>query len=129
MLVRHLDELKAEGGTKVIASGADSVRYIVAADNAGFSVSDVRATGPTEATLHYKHHTEACVVIEGEGTIEDLTTGEVHPLKPGSIYVLYPGERNHLRIPNELRVIAIFNPALLGTETPDADGSYQAPPE
>ena len=92
MLVRHLDELKAEGGTKVIASGADSVRYIVAADNAGFSVSDVKATGPTEATLPYKHHTEACVVIEGEGTIEDLTTGEVHPLKPGSIYVLYPGE-------------------------------------
>ena len=103
---------------------ARSVRPIVAADGAGFSISDVSVPGQLDASLCYKHHTEANIVLEGEGTVEDVATGEVHQLKPGDIYLVFPNERHRIRIEGGMRVISIFNPPLVGPETHDADGSF-----
>ncbi len=38
--------------------------------------------------FHYQHHVEAVWIVEGAGTLTDLETGEVHPLAPGTMYLL-----------------------------------------
>ena len=129
MIVRRLEDLKAEGGTKTVGAGqVKTVRYLLSDDGAGFSVSDVTVPSQMDMVLQYKNHVEVNVILGGEGTVEDLATGEVHELKPGMIYVLFPHDRHRLRIENGMHVISIFNPPLIGTENHDADGSYPAPP-
>ena len=98
MIVRRLDELRGTGAAATVAHGTvETVRYLLADDGAGFSVSDVRAPAGTEAVLNYKNHVEANLVLEGAGTVEDLATGEVHRLAPGTIYVVYPPDRHIVR--------------------------------
>ena len=129
MIVRRLDELRQTGAADKVAHGTvDVVRYLLANDGAGFSVSDVVAPAGTENTLQYKNHVEANLVLEGEGTVEDLATGEVHALAPGTLYVVYPTDRHVVRAVTDVRFISIFNPPLVGGETHDADGGYPAAP-
>ena len=128
MIVRRLEDLKAEGGTKTVGAGqVKTVRYLLSDDGAGFSVSDVTVPSQMDMVLQYKNHVEVNVILGGEGTVEDLATGEVHELKPGMIYVVFPQDRHRLRIENGMHVISNFNPPLIGTENYDADGSYPAP--
>ena len=63
-------------------------------------------------------------MIEGEGTVEDMATGEVHQLKPGTIYVLDKHDRHRLNATTPMRLICVFTPALVGGEVHDEDGSY-----
>ncbi len=129
MIVRELEDLKAAGGTKTVgAEQVKTIRYLLSDDGAGFSVSDVTVPSQMDMVLHYKNHVEANVILEGEGTVEDLATGEVHELKPGTIYVVFPQDRHRVRIENGMHLISVFNPPLIGTENHDADGSYPAPP-
>ena len=129
MIVRRLDELRNTGAADKVAGGTvDVVRYLLAADGAGFSVSDVLAPAGLANTLQYKNHVEANLVLEGEGTVEDLATGEVHALAPGTLYVVYPTDRHVVRSTTDIRFISIFNPPLIGGETHDSDGSYPAAP-
>ena len=129
MIVRRLDELRQTGAAAKVAHGTvDVVRYLLAADGAGFSISDVIAPAGTENTLQYKNHVEANLVLEGEGTVEDLATGEVHALAPGTLYVVYPTDRHVVRAITDVRLISIFNPPIVGDETHDADGGYPAAP-
>jgi len=129
MIVRRLDELRETDAAAKVAHGTvEVVRYLLAADGAGFSVSDVVAPAGSENTLQYKNHVEANLVLEGEGTVEDLATGEVHALAPGTLYVVYPTDRHVVRAVTDVRVISIFNPPLVGDETHDADGGYPAAP-
>jgi L-ectoine synthase len=129
MIVRRLADLKAAGGTKTVGAGqVETVRYLLSDDGAGFSVSDVTVPARMDMVLQYKNHVEANVVLEGEGAVEDLATGEVHDLRPGTIYVVFPQDRHRIRIERGMRLVSIFNPPLIGTENHDADGSYPAPP-
>ena len=82
------------------------------------------ATVVPEAVLWYKNHCEANHIIEGRGEVKDLTTGETCPLEPGVMSIVGPKDRHRVRAITDLRVISIFNPALKGNETHDADGAY-----
>ena len=125
MIVRRLGDLDAAA----VAGGTiETRRYLMSGDGAGFSVSDVSVPAGTDVVLHYRHHVEANLVLEGRGTVEILTTGEVHDLSPGTLYAVYPGDEHRLRATDGLRIISIFNPPLVGTEDHDADGSYPAAP-
>ena len=55
---------------------------------------------------------------------ENMATGEVHDLAPGTIYVLDKHDRHRLNAITPLRVICVFTPPLVGGETHDEDGSY-----
>ncbi len=128
MIVRRLEDLKAEGGTKTVAAGqVGTVRYLVSDDGAGFSVSDVTAAPNMDIVLHYRNHVEANLILDGEGTVEDLATGDVYDLKPGTIYVVFPQDRHRVRSETGIHLISIFNPPLIGTEDHDTDGSYPVP--
>jgi L-ectoine synthase len=103
-----------------------SRRFLLAEDGVGFSLNETTVAAGAEQVMWYKHHVEANYVIEGEG--ENLATGEVHPLAPGTIYTLDQHERHRLTAFTAMRIVCVFLPPLTGRETHDADGSY-TPPE
>lgn len=101
-----------------------SRRFLLAKDGVGFTMTETTTKAGTEQVLWYKHHIEANYVIEGEGEVENIATGEVFPLNPGTLYVLDKNEKHRLKSVTSLRLVCVFSPALTGGETHDKDGSY-----
>ncbi len=101
-----------------------SRRFLLAEDGVGFTMTETTTKAGTEQVLWYKHHIEANYVIEGEGEVENIATGEVFPLSPGTMYVLDKNEKHRLKSITSLRLVCVFSPALTGAETHDEDGSY-----
>ena len=104
-----------------------SRRFLVADDGVGFTLTETSVEAGAEQVLWYKHHVEANYVIEGEGEVENTDTGEVFPLKPGTMYTLDKHEKHRLRTFTAMRLVCVFTPALTGRETHDADGAYSLP--
>ena len=131
MIVRTREQLK---GTKSNVSGPfwSTTRFLLKEDGMGFTLSETIVNFPDGAeagegaTLEYKNHFEACYCVEGELEVEDLTTGEVHHITPGTVYALDKHDRHKVRAKGNVRLICGFSPALVGPETHDADGSYPA---
>jgi len=126
MIVRKLNDLI--GGPRDVRGEAwASRRFLLAEDGVGFTLTETSIVAGSEQVLWYKHHVEANYVIEGEGEVENLATGEVFALAPGSIYVLDQHERHRLKAFSAMRLVCVFTPALSGRESHDADGSYALP--
>jgi L-ectoine synthase len=123
MIVRTLGEIL---GTErdVRTARWESRRLLLKADGMGFSMHDTLVRAGSETEIWYKHHLEACYCVEGEGEIEVLGTGRVHPIRPGTLYALDGHEKHRLRAHTDLRLICAFNPALTGREVHDAEGTY-----
>lgn len=112
----------------VTGDAFESRRILLAADGLGYSFHDTVVKKGSTQRLQYKHHIEANYCIEGEGEVEDVVTGQVWPLRPGTMYVLDRHDAHIVRATkSDLRFICIFTPALRGDESHDADGSYAAP--
>lgn len=123
MIVRHVREVK-ENGNEVDTATWISRRLLLRRDGVGFSLHDTTIKPGTETEMWYKNHVEAVYCIEGEGELEDVAKGTVHPITPGTLYVLDGHEKHKLRSESGLRVICVFNPPCTGTEVHDADGAY-----
>ena len=123
MFVKSLEDII---GTKddVAAGNWRSRRFISAHDRLGFSMNDTTIKAGTKNFFWYKNHIEAVYVIEGEGEIEQLDTGDVFQLKPGTMYVLNENDKHEVRTRTDMRMVCVFNPPLVGTETHDEDGIY-----
>ena len=127
MIVRHLGDVL---GTDAHVKGEafESRRMLLAQDGVGYSLHDTQVRKGTEQRLHYKNHVESNYVTAGEGEVENLVTGEVFPLGPGSLYVLDRNEPHLLRaLRGDMRIVCVFTPALTGREVHDSDGSYGLP--
>jgi L-ectoine synthase len=125
MLIKTYEDLKKAGREKVVAGGsATTLRFLTIDDGLGFTMSDVHLKAGAENVLWYKNHWEANYVLEGRGEVKDLSTGKVHALEPGVMYVVGPKDRHAMKAITDLRLVSIFNPPLRGDETHDADGSY-----
>ena len=123
MIVRALDDIV--GSERDVDGGNwTSRRLCLAEDGMGFSMHDTILRAGTETRMWYKHHLEGVYCIEGRATLEDLGTGEVHEIRPGTIYLLDAHDRHVLRVEEDLRVICTFNPPVTGREVHDADGAY-----
>ncbi len=125
MIVRRLQDIldterdvAAENGNWV------SRRLLLRHENMGFSFHDTLIFAGTETYIHYKNHLEAVYCVAGEGEIEDLESGEIHPISDGTMYALNGHERHYLRARKDMRMICVFNPALSGTEVHDQEGAY-----
>jgi L-ectoine synthase len=105
----------------------ESRRILLACDGLGYSFHDTIVKAGSVQHLHYKNHIEANYCIEGQGEVENATTGDVWPLEPGTMYVLDRHDPHIIRATTDLRLICIFTPALTGQERHDKDGSYAAP--
>jgi len=124
MIVRSLKSI-IDTPAHVKGETFESRRILLAADNLGYSLHDTICKLGSTQLLHYKNHIETNYVIEGEGEVENVATGEVFPLSPGTVYVLDRHEAHILRVTKgDMRIICVFTPALSGQETHDATGSY-----
>lgn len=125
MIVKTREDIEGGKGDTTLSGGnARTLRYLLRDDGVGITISDITVRPGGNKILHYKNHMEANLVIEGEGTVEDMATGEVHPLKPGTLYVLDKHDRHRLNATTQMRLICVFTPALVGGEVHDEDGSY-----
>ncbi|MFN4129855.1 MAG: ectoine synthase [Paracoccaceae bacterium] len=125
MIVRTLASV-LNTAAHVTGDAFESRRILLAADGLGYSLHDTVCKAGSEQRLHYKNHLETNYVIEGQGEVENVATGEVFPLGPGTVYVLDRHEAHVLRADTDLRIICVFTPALTGQEKHDASGSYSA---
>lgn len=123
MLVRTIDEI-TDTDADIVTENWRSKRIMLARDGAGFSVHETTLYAGKESEFCYQNHIEAVFVVEGEGEIEDMGTGEVHQLAPGSLYLLNNHDRHRLRPRTEMRTVCVFNPPVTGREVHDENGVY-----
>ena len=122
MIVRTLTQI-TDTDRDVVAEDWRAKRLFLRHDGLGFSLSETTVDAGASLDLWYKHHEEACYVIEGEAEITERETRVVHRIGPGSAYA--PRHDPHtVHVISPLRLVCVFNPALTGHETHDADGSY-----
>ncbi|WP_136645363.1 ectoine synthase [Tabrizicola sp. YIM 78059] len=125
MIVRTLSSI-LDTPAHVKGDAFESRRILLASDGLGYSLHDTVCKAGTEQHLEYKHHVETNYVIEGQGAVTNVATGQSWPLGPGTVYVLDKHEAHLLRADTDLRIICVFTPALTGQERHDASGSYPA---
>jgi len=124
MIVRSFEQLKAEGRYAEKPGVWTSSRYLLRDDNVGFTLTQTTVAAGTDQVMEYKNHIEANLIIEGRGTVTDIETGEVFDLAPGTMYTLDKHDRHQMTAETDLRIVCVFSPALTGSESHDADGSY-----
>ena len=126
MIVRHLEQVV---GTDRDVEGPNfrSRRLLLAGDGTDFSFHDTVLHAGTVTSMWYRHHVEAVYCIEGTGQLENLETGTVHAVRPGTFYCLDGHERHRLRAETTLRMMCVFTPPLTGDEVHDEDGAYPLP--
>ena len=126
MIVRSLTEI-LNTAAHVKGAAFESRRILLAADGLGYSLHDTICKAGTVQRLQYKNHVETNYVIEGQGAVTNVATGQTWALGPGTVYVLDHHEAHDLRADSDMRIICVFTPALTGQERHDASGSYPAP--
>ncbi len=125
MIIRNITQQKETGNVHEVAYGKmDTVRLLLAKDQAGVSVSDVTVTQPMDVVLQYKNHIEANIFLAGGGTVENLSTGELHEVHAGVTYVVFPDDRHRVKLSPGTRLICVFNPPLKGNENHNEEGGY-----
>jgi L-ectoine synthase len=125
MIVRRLSDI-LNTAAHVKGEAFESRRILLAADGLGYSLHDTICKAGITQRLQYKNHVETNYVIEGQGAVTNVATGETWPFGPGTVYVLDHHEAHDLRADTDLRIICVFMPALTGRETHDTSGSYPA---
>jgi L-ectoine synthase len=120
MIIRKLSETDpVEWGNGL------SRRFLTLRDGMGYTVTDTIVRAGTSSQLEYRNHLEACYCIAGSGEVID-SAGDSHPIQVGTLYALDKNDPHVLiASPHEdLRLICVFNPALIGDEVHDLTGEY-----
>lgn len=124
MIIRRLEDCKSREHGEVSGETWTSRRLLLAGDGCGFSLHDTVLGAGTSTPMHYKNHLEAVYCVGGKGRIDDLETGETHAIAPGTLYVLNKHDRHVLHADEELRMVCVFTPPVVGPETHGEDGAY-----
>lgn len=125
MIVRKLKDIR-KSDHNVKSDGWESARLLLKDDAMGFSFHVTTMYAGEELKMHYQNHLEAVFVLKGTGTIEDLGTGEIHRLAPGTIYALNANDRHIVRPETDILTACAFNPPITGREVHDENGAYPA---
>lgn len=125
MIVRTLDKIK-ESPRDVKAPNGNWVsrRLLLKSDQMGFSLHDTTIFAGTETHIWYTNHLEAVYCVEGSGEVETLDDGTIHTIEPGTLYALNEHDEHMLRAFEDMRLVCVFNPPLVGDEVHREDGSY-----
>jgi len=126
MIVRHMTEA-ALNGRKIISPDGnwESTRLLLKDDGMGFSFHITTIHKGADFRMHYQNHLESVYCISGKGEIKSLEDGQIHPIEPGTIYILDQHDRHILRAFEEMTMACVFNPPLHGKEVHNADGAYE----
>lgn len=123
MIVRSLDEI--DGTDHDVRTDTwRSRRIVLAREKVGFSVHETVMYAGTTTSMWYANHVEAVLCVEGEGELTNEETGERHPIRPGTLYLLDGHERHTMRPKTDIRVVCVFNPPCTGREVHDENGVY-----
>ncbi len=127
MIVRTLEEAR-QSDRRVATSNWESIRLSLKDDGMGFSFHITTIYGGTETLIWYQNHLETVYCMEGEGEVETLADGTIHPIKPGTVYILDQHDKHLLRAKEgaDLKLACVFNPPLVGDEVHNEDGVYPA---
>lgn len=123
MIVRNLAEAE-KSSRRITAKTWESTRLLLKDDQMGFSFHITTMYAGSETRMWYRNHLEAVYCIAGEGEIENLDDGQIHQIRPGTIYALDANDRHIVRPRTDLQFACVFNPPLNGKEVHDADGVY-----
>ena len=123
MIVRAVEDVQ-NTDREVHAPTWSSRRLLVREDGMGFSVHETVIHAGTETKMWYRNHLEAVYCMEGDGEIEDRATGERHNIRRGTLYALDKHDKHILRCFSDMRLLCVFSPACVGTETHDEQGGY-----
>lgn len=123
MIIRDLKQANATS-RRVVSKGWESARLLLKDDAMGFSFHITTIYAGAELPMHYRNHLESVYCVSGEGSIEDLATGEVHEIRPGVLYALDKHDRHVLRGRTEMVMACVFNPPVTGAEVHDETGAY-----
>ena len=123
MIVRNLQKAERTD-RRVVTENWESTRLLLKGDGMGFSFHITTIYAGTETKMWYQNHLESVYCISGNGQIESLEDGSVHPITPGTIYALDRNDRHVLRASSELKLACVFNPPLNGLEVHDETGAY-----
>ncbi len=124
MIVKTLAAIKQQGGYVEKPGVWTSTRYLLRADEVGFTLTQTTFAAGQSLEMEYKHHIEANLVIAGQARVTDVNSGAEYMIGPGDMYTLDKHDRHRLEAISDLRLVCVFTPALTGAETHDADGSY-----
>ena len=124
MIVRNLAEAE-KSERRVVSNGWESTRLLLKNDGMGFSFHITTIYEGANLEMHYQNHFESVYCISGEGEIKDIATGEVHPIRPGTMYALNDHDKHVLRAFREMKMACVFNPPLHGKEVHNAEGAYE----
>ena len=102
-----------------------SVRLLLDGDKMGFSFHLTTIYKDASLEMTYKNHLEAVYCISGRGQIVDHVTGETHQIAPGVMYALDQHDAHRLEASEEMSLMCVFNPPVVGDEVHLPDGSYQ----
>jgi L-ectoine synthase len=125
MIVRKLDTVR-DSERHILTDGWESARFLLKDDAMGFSFHITTMYAGKELPMHYRNHLEAVYVLQGEGTIEDLGTGQIHELKAGTLYALNAHDKHIVRPRTDIITACVFNPPVTGREVHDESGAYPA---
>lgn len=128
MLIRKLDDIR-KTDKNIAVKQWESARILLKGDGMGFSFHITTLYAGEEIHMHYKNHLESVFVISGEGSIEDLGTGETHELSPGTLYALNAHDKHIVRPRTNIVTACVFNPPVIGNEVHDETGAYPADPD
>lgn len=123
MIVRTLDEISGTD-RETSAETWTSRRLLLKGDGMGFSMHDTVLYTGTTTEMEYQNHLEAVYCVEGRGRLKDLSNGREYTIEPGTLYALSGNERHILIADEQLRMVCVFNPPIVGQETHDENGAY-----
>lgn len=125
MIVRTTDEITDTDRDITSEDGNwRSKRIVLAGDGVGFSFHETTIRAGSVNEFHYANHIEAVWLIEGDGILTDLDSGEVYQLRPGTMYLLNGHERHRVEPVTTMRMLCVFNPPVTGREIHDENGVY-----
>lgn len=126
MIVRSLAEANQSNRRIVSPDGNwESTRLLLKEDNMGFSFHITTIYKGADFQMHYQNHLESVYCMSGRGEVESLESGDVHPIEPGTVYILDKHDKHILRATEEMTMACVFNPPLNGKEVHNKEGAYE----
>jgi len=126
MKVIRIGELPAERVVHCPKGGFISNRILLASDGVGYAMTKTIVPVGERQFWHYKNHLESCYCVSGKGLLTNATTGEYWAIEPDTTYVLDHHEAHYFEALEEVTLICVFNPPLVGEEVHGDDGAYHA---
>jgi L-ectoine synthase len=103
-------------------------RFLLDADHAGVTLTDIVLSPGVEETYGYKDHIEVAYCLEGHAWLTDMATDIKSEITPGTLWVASKGDAFRFVASVATRLICVFTPPFDGSETGFAAAPAKAEP-